>query len=77
MGRTVTTPELRKMPREDLKREILLQEAKALALRFGVSLGKEKDTARYRRERKQLARMLTILHEKKMEKRLSLGAKPR
>ncbi len=60
----ITIKELRTMTSEDLRTEIRDQETAVLKLRLGVKLGKEKDSAKYIRERKQLARMKTIATEK-------------
>ena len=59
-----TIKELRSMTTDDLRTEVRDQETLVLKLRLGVKLGKEKDSAKYIRERKQLARMRTIATEK-------------
>jgi ribosomal protein L29 len=48
------------MSPEDLLKEIRQQENAVVKLRLGVKLGKEKDSAKYIREKKQLARMKTV-----------------
>ena len=48
----------------DLRREVREQRTLVAKLRMTVRLGKEKDTARYRREKHQLARMLTVIVSK-------------
>jgi ribosomal protein L29 len=55
--------ELRRMRPEDLRRDIRKSEEAIMKMRLGIKIGKEKDTARYRRSRRQLARMLTVLRE--------------
>ena len=55
-----TYGELEAMPKEDLRREVVSQRALVRKMRMGILLNKEKDTAKYRRERRQLARMLTV-----------------
>jgi ribosomal protein L29 len=52
--------ELNKMTSEDLLKEIHQQQNAVVKLRLGVKLGKEKDSAKYVREKKQLARMKTV-----------------
>jgi hypothetical protein len=51
----------------DLLREFKAQELLVEKMRLGVKLKKEKDTARYRREKRQLARMKTELTRKAHE----------
>lgn len=51
--------ELKAMQMPDLLREMKAQELLVEKLRLGVALKKEKDTARYRREKRQFARMKT------------------
>ncbi|ALM09412.1 MAG TPA: hypothetical protein DEB30_01315 [Candidatus Peribacter riflensis] len=59
MTKTTTAGELRAMQLPDLSREIKAQVLLIEQLRLGVQLKKEKDTAKLRRERRQLARMKT------------------
>lgn len=63
MATITSTKELRKMTAADLLKEIRAQENEVVKLRLGVKLGKEKDSAKYVRERKQLARMKTVYSE--------------
>jgi ribosomal protein L29 len=60
MATLITIKELCKMSPEDLRKEIVQQENMVVKLRLGVKLGKEKDSAKYIREKKQLARMKTV-----------------
>lgn len=60
MSSLTSVKELRKMSPEDLLKEIRQQESTVVKLRLGVQLGKEKDSAKYVREKKQLARMKTV-----------------
>ena len=64
MAKIVSISELRNMPLDDLHREVREQELSVAKLRMGVHLNKEKDTAKYQREKKQLARMKTVWAEK-------------
>lgn len=64
MAHVTTLPELRNMQISDLRREVREQRTLVAKLRMTVRLGKEKDTARYRREKHQLARMLTVMASK-------------
>lgn len=52
------------MQHADLARDTRDQRTLVSKLRLGIKLQKEKDTAKYRREKKLLSRMLTILSEK-------------
>lgn len=67
MSATTTTAELRKMPLADLQKEIRQLEDQVAKQRLGVRMGSEKNSAKYVRERKALARMKTILTEKHIE----------
>ena len=60
MASLTSIKELNKMSTEDLRKEIIAQENTVVKLRLGVKLGKEKDSAKYIREKKQLARMKTV-----------------
>ena len=59
--------ELLKMSMDDLHGEARAQDMNVRKLRMGVTMGKEKDTAQYRRERKQLARMKTAMTQKLLQ----------
>jgi len=64
MSSLVSIKELKNMPLEDLLREVKEQSAVIAKLRLGIKMNKEKDSAKYKREKKQLARMKTVLNEK-------------
>jgi hypothetical protein len=51
--------ELMAMPIDELRREVLQQRAIVRKMHLSIQLNKEKDTAKYRREKRALARMLT------------------
>ncbi|MFH1670412.1 MAG: 50S ribosomal protein L29 [Patescibacteria group bacterium] len=63
MASILTIAELRKMQSEDLLRELCEQAAIVAKLRLGIKMNKEKDTGKYRREKKQLSRMQTVITE--------------
>lgn len=63
MAKSVTTAELRKMTPSDLQKEISDKRAAVAKMRMAVMSTSEKDTAKFRREKKEIARMLTILGE--------------
>ncbi len=67
MAKLATTKELRSMQINDLLHEIVELELAVGKLRLGVKLRKEKDTGKYRREKRHLARMKTVLTEKRSE----------
>lgn len=64
MAGILTIAELHKMNLSDLQREVHEQRTHVAKLRLGIKMKKEKDTAKYRREKTQLARMVTVLTEK-------------
>lgn len=57
--------ELRKKPKKELQRTILDLQEKIRELRFNLASGKVKNIKEIRRIRKDIARILTILKEKK------------
>ncbi len=68
--------ELTAMPMDELRKEVTAQRLLIRKMRLGVHLNKEKDTAKYRREKRALARMLTAVgHVEKhgMRKRPAQG----
>ncbi len=71
MADKTTIDELLKLPVKDLRREILSQQMIVARLRITTQMQKEKNTANYVHERKQLARMKTAL-TKKMTDELSV-----
>lgn len=64
MATALTIIELRKMPSADLTREAEARRSEIAGLRMGIELRKEKNTAKYRTAKRELARMLTVLAEK-------------
>jgi ribosomal protein L29 len=63
MAHTLTIQELRNMRLDDLRREIAAQQTAVTKMRLGIRMNKEKDVAKYRREKVVLARMHTVLTE--------------
>lgn len=59
--------DLRKMPLADLRKEAAAQSAAVAKLTLAIREGKEKNTSQRREERRVLARMLTVLSERKGE----------
>jgi len=57
--------ELRQMSKTDLKKELQSKKAKLQELRFKISLEEHAQVRDYRKLRKDIAQILTILHEKK------------
>lgn len=65
MATTLTTKELRAMQATDLRKELSEKQILLQKIRLGIELRKEKDTAKLKRERRQISRMQTILREKR------------
>lgn len=61
---SLSLTDLRKMSAKDLLQEIAKQRAQCAKTKMGIRLAKEKDTAKLRKQRRNLAQMLTILGEK-------------
>ena len=74
MSVTTSIDELRSMQSSDLLRERKVIQAEVAGMRMGLQLKKEKDSARYRRERRALARIETVLSEKKQPSKSSKNA---
>ncbi len=67
MSSIITITELRTMQVGDLRKEIRSQQTSVQKMRVQITMNTEKDTAKYRREKRQLARMMTVLTEKARE----------
>ncbi|MBU0766552.1 50S ribosomal protein L29 [Patescibacteria group bacterium] len=67
MSSILSITELRKMQAKDLLRELQEQASLVAKMRLGIKMKKEKDTGKYRREKKQISRMNTALTEKAYE----------
>ncbi len=70
-----TVGELNKMTVQDLSKEARTQRDAVVKLRMGVKLGKEKNSADYQREKKQLARILTVLTQKLSSEKKTVSQK--
>ncbi|MBI2636393.1 50S ribosomal protein L29 [Candidatus Peregrinibacteria bacterium] len=64
MTATTTITELRAMPISDLRKELRIHQTHVRKMRLQITMNTEKDTGRYRREKKQIARMMMVLGEK-------------
>lgn len=67
MAKHASTTELRKMSIADLTAEVRESQNLIAKLRLGVTMQKEKDTAKLQKEKKHLARMQTVLSTLKKE----------
>jgi ribosomal protein L29 len=74
MSSTLTTKELRNQSIQDLERDVAEHRKVIRKMRIGIEMNTEKDTARYRREKRALGRMLTVLTQKQKE---SLSSAPK
>lgn len=68
MVHKTSTTELRRMTMDDIEREIRAKQMTVAKMRLGLKIGSEKDSARYKRERKQLAQLRTVQRDKMEEK---------
>ena len=64
MATVLSMKELRNMQVADLRRDVACQRELMAKLSLGIKLQKEKGTAKLKRERKSLARMMTALNER-------------
>lgn len=67
MSSSLNNTELRKMPVEDLLREVRVRKLALAKGAIGVQLGSQKDTSTLKKERRAIARMLTIAGEQKQK----------
>ena len=67
MATQTSIPELRNMQVADLRRELKALRAEVAKLRIGLKLGKHKDSGSYKSAKRQIARMLMLLSEKRGE----------
>ncbi len=72
---TTKSAELRALSVEDLRKEVTEQRGAVAKMHMGISLRSHKDTASFKREKKQLARMLTALRQNESSKALKTEAK--
>ena len=66
MATAVTITELRTMSANDIRKEVAEKRIGIAKMKMGITMKSDKDTSKLRFEKRQLARMLTILGE--MEK---------
>ncbi len=66
MATKTTITELRKMQLPDLEREVTSKRMEIAKVRIGIEMRQEKDTAKLKRDRRDLARLLTVIHEKSL-----------
>lgn len=64
MATHLSAKELRNMQMEELRKEVTAKRMLISKMHLDVQLNSEKDTARFRREKKELARLLTVIAEK-------------
>jgi ribosomal protein L29 len=67
MAKKTETTELRSMQIADLRKEVAAQKRNIAKLSLTIAMQTEKDTSKLRKERKQLARLQTVLTEKSKE----------
>lgn len=65
MSTLTAIKELRTMSVSDLEKELRTQLTVVRKMRIELTLNTEKDSARYRREKKQVSRLQTVLTEKR------------
>lgn len=58
-----TAAEMRKMQASDLRNEIAAKRAAIAKMKLGLAMRSEKDSAAFRRHKKELARLLTVSAE--------------
>jgi ribosomal protein L29 len=64
MAQHASMKELLNMSVDDVRRDVREQRATVAKLSMGIRMGKEKNSALYKREKRQIAHMLTVLTQK-------------
>lgn len=72
-SRSIT--ELRKLEAAELHREVAEKRAVAMKLRLGLQAGSDKDSSKYRAIKKDIARHLTVINEKRRANDLKTDVK--
>lgn len=67
MSTSHSITELRSMSLADLQKDLRAHQTHVRKMRLQITMNTEKDTGKYRREKKQLARMMMVLGEKGKE----------
>lgn len=68
MATHLTTKDLRNMQTPELLKEIAEKRLIVAKMHIEIEMRSEKDTARFLREKKELARLLTVMNERPAEK---------
>jgi ribosomal protein L29 len=68
MKTSVAINELERMTPDELQRELRLKRADAAGQRMGLELGKDKDSAKYKALRRDIARMTMVLDNLRAKK---------
>lgn len=63
MSTDISTPELRRMSPDELRKEVVIRKAECAKMRIGLKAQGEKNHALYRNKRREIARLLTVLRE--------------
>lgn len=74
MSTLASITELRSMTLADLRTEIRAHQTEVQKMRLQITMGTEKNTGRYRIEKRQISRMMTVLTEKEKEQKGKEGA---
>ena len=77
MATTHTAAEMRKMQPDELQKEIAAKRSTIAKKRIGIAVRSEKDSASFGRDKKELARLLTVQNEKSAAEKSSLKAGPK
>lgn len=67
MASTLSLTDLRKMQIADLEKDLREKRLAAAKLRIDIGMMSQKDTSRSKKEKKEIARILTVINEKKAE----------
>lgn len=67
MASTLSLTDLRKMQPADLEKDLRDKKAELAKIRIDIGMMSQKDTSRHMKVKKDIARMLTVLNEKKGE----------
>lgn len=67
MASTLSLTDLRKMQASDLEKDLQEKKLALAKIRLDIGMMSQKDTSQYKKSKKEISRMLTVINEKKAE----------
>ena len=67
MASTLSLTDLRKMQASDLEKDLQEKKLALAKIRLDIGMMSQKDTSQYKKSKKEISRILTVINEKKAE----------